>query len=201
MGIATEAIDRLHSTAESHSRAMVIEVMGRHAGWIATHCGIAGGADLVLVPEHPVDLDAVCASLERRHQRSRFSVVVVAEGARLQVSGARSDGLVARGLDEFGRPKLGGIGQLLADELESRLKLESRVTVLGYIQRGGSPSARDRVLATQFGVAAADFVRMERFGHMTALKGRAIEPVPLSVVSGPLKTVDEIYDIARVFFA
>ena len=199
--IATEALDRLHSTAEAHSRAMIVEVMGRHAGWIATHCGIAGGADLVLVPEHPINLDAVCASLDRRHQRSRFSIVVVAEGARIQMDGQKDAELVARGVDEFGRPLLGGIAQVLAGEIERRLQIETRVSVLGHVQRGGSPTARDRVLATQFGVAAADFIHLDRYGTMTALKGTQIEPVPLSVVAGKLKTVDELYDVARVFFA
>ena len=201
VSIATEAIDRLHSTAEAHSRSMIVEVMGRHAGWIATYCGIAGGADLVLVPEHAIDLDAVCASLARRHERSHFSIVVVAEGARIQMSGSDQADLVARGVDEFGRPRLGGIGQVLATEIERRLDIETRVSVLGYVQRGGTPTAFDRVLATRFGVAAADFVHLDRFGMMCALKGRVIEPVPLSVVAGKIKTVDEIYDVARVFFA
>jgi 6-phosphofructokinase 1 len=201
VGIATEAIDRLHSTAEAHSRSIVVEVMGRHAGWIATHSAIAGGADLVLVPEQPIELDAVCDSLKRRHARSRFSIVVVAEGAKIRMRDGGSADLVARGLDEFGRPRLGGIGQVLAEEIERRLKVETRLTVLGYVQRGGTPTAADRVLATRFGVAAVDFVRLERFGFMTALRGDRIEPVPLSVVTGPLKTVDDVYDVARVFFA
>jgi 6-phosphofructokinase 1 len=200
--IATEAIDRLHSTAEAHSRSMIVEVMGRHAGWIATYCGIAGGADLVLVPEHPVDLDVVAASLARRHEKSRFSIVVVAEGARIKVNGAAQADLVARGFDEFGRPRLGGIGQVVGDEIERRLKIETRVSVLGHMQRGGTPTAFDRVLATRFGVAAADLVFQRKFGHMAALDGRNIVPVPLSVVAGALKTVDEgTYDVARVFFA
>ena len=200
VAIATEAIDRLHSTAEAHSRSMIVEVMGRHAGWIATYCGIAGGADLVLVPEHPIDMDVLVASHERRHQRSRFSIVVVAEGARIRTSGTDKAELVARGLDEFGRPRLGGIAQVIGDEVERRLKVETRVSVLGHMQRGGTPTAFDRVLATRFGVAAADFVVQRRFGMMTALKGVHIEPVPLSVVAGPLKGVDETYDLARVFF-
>lgn len=199
--IATEAVDRLHSTAEAHSRSMIVEVMGRHAGWIATYAGIAGGADLVLIPEHPINLDHVCESLSRRHNRSRFSIVVVAEGAKIQLDGSGQADLVARGFDEFGRPRLGGIGQVLGDEIERRLKVETRVSVLGHMQRGGSPTAFDRVLATRFGVAAADFVHTEQYGHMTALKGGRIEAVPLSVVAGKLKTVDDIYDVARVFFA
>lgn len=201
VGIATEAIDRLHSTAEAHSRLMIVEVMGRHAGWIATYCGIAGGADLVLVPEYPIDLDAVAASLSRRHTKAQFSIVVVAEGARIKLSGDRTE-LVARGVDEFGRPRLGGIAQVLAEELEKRLRMETRVTVLGHVQRGGSPTAFDRVLATRYGVAAVDFIHADKYGVMAALKGTHIEAVPLSVVVGSLKTVDdETYDIARVFFA
>jgi 6-phosphofructokinase 1 len=201
VSIATEAVDRLHSTAEAHSRLMIVEVMGRHAGWIATYAGIAGGADLVLIPEAPIDLDAIAESLRRRHQKTNFSVVVVAEGARIQVKGSDSATLVARGIDEFGRPRLGGIGQVLAEELETRLKMETRVTVLGYVQRGGTPTAFDRVLATRFGVAAADFVHHDRFAHMTALRGVEIVPVPLSVVAGKLKTVDATYDVAKVFFS
>lgn len=200
VAIATDAIDRLHSTAEAHQRLMIVEVMGRHAGWIATWCGIAGGADLVLVPEHPIDLDAVTSSLARRHQKSRFSIVVVAEGARIKTSSG-AEGLVARGVDEFGRPRLGGIGQVLADELERRLGFETRVTVLGHVQRGGSPTPHDRVLATRFGVAAADFIQADRFGMITALVGNEIVPRPLDVVAGALKTVDDTYDIAKVFFA
>jgi ATP-dependent phosphofructokinase / diphosphate-dependent phosphofructokinase len=189
--IATEAIDRLHSTAEAHSRLMIVEVMGRHAGWIATYCGIAGGADIVLVPEHPIDLDAVSDSLARRHTKTNFSIVVVAEGARMKVGGKA-----------FGRPRLGGIAQVLADELENRLKIETRVSVLGHVQRGGSPTAFDRVLATRLGVAAVDFVHQDRFGSLAALRGKDVVAVPLSIVAGKLKTVDEdIYDVARVFFA
>jgi 6-phosphofructokinase 1 len=181
---------------------MIVEVMGRHAGWIATYCGIAGGADIVLVPEFPVDLDSVARSLARRHQKARFSVVVVAEGARLHVAGSQTADLVAKGLDEFGRPRLGGIGQVIADELERRLKMETRVTVLGHVQRGGTPTAYDRVLGTRFGVAAADFVHLGHFGMMTALKGTVVAPVPLSIVAGGIKPVDEeIYGVAKVFFA
>lgn len=201
VAIATEAIDRLHSTAEAHSRLMIVEVMGRHAGWIATHSGIAGGADLVLVPEFPIDIEHLAQSLARRHERTNFSIVVVAEGARIQRNGERDAHLVDRGLDEFGRPRLGGIGQVLADELERRLRIETRVSVLGHVQRGGSPTAFDRVLATRFGVAAADLVHAGRFGQMVALRGRNIEAVPLSVVAEGRKPVDEIYDVARVFFA
>lgn len=200
VSIATDAIDRLHSTAEAHQRLMIVEVMGRHAGWIATWCGIAGGADLVFVPEEPIDLDAAADSLSRRHKRSKFSIVVVAEGARIKTTSGQ-EGLIAKGTDEFGRPRLGGIGQVLADELERRLGFETRVSVLGHVQRGGTPTAHDRVLATRFGVAAADFVHAEKFGTMTALRGNAIASVPLSVVTGDLKTVDGTYDIARVFFA
>jgi 6-phosphofructokinase 1 len=199
--IATEAIDRLHSTAESHQRCMIVEVMGRNAGWIATYSGIAGGADLVLVPEHPVNLEHVIESLKRRHQKSRFSIIVVAEGAQLKFEGDDAAKVVARGLDEFGRPRLGGIGQVLANAIEQQLGVETRVSVLGYVQRGGTPTPWDRVLATRFGVAAADFVHEEKWGTFTALQANRIVPEPLATVARGIKTVDDTYDVARVFFA
>jgi len=174
--------------------------MGRHAGWIALHSGLAGGADLVLVPEFPVELDAVVESLRRRHRRARFSIVVVAEGAQIRGPDGKL-GLVARGNDVFGRPLLGGVGQVLATELEARLGIETRVTVLGHVQRGGSPTAHDRVIATRFGVAAVDFVNEGRSGVLTGLRGTEIEPVPLSIVSTGLKTVrPELYEVAKTFF-
>lgn len=202
VAIATEAIDRLHSTAEAHSRLMIVEVMGRHAGWIASYAGIAGGADVVLVPEYPADLNQVADSLARRHQRTNFSIVVVAEGARIQFKPDDRARMIDRGLDEFGRPRLGGVGQVIAEELEKRLKIETRVTVLGHVQRGGTPTAFDRVLATRFGVAAMDMVNRGQFGQMAVLRGKDIVPAPLSMVIDKHKPVDEeIYDVARVFSA
>ncbi len=197
--IATEAIDRLHSTAESHNRVIVCEVMGRHAGWIATHSGMAGGADVILIPEKPIDLDKVCESIQRRH-RSRgvkFSIVVVAEGAKLGGSEAK----VAEKLDEFGHIRLGGIGQQLAELIEKKTGFETRATVLGHIQRGGPPTAFDRVLGTRFGVHAADMVARKEWGKMAALRGNEIVSVPLAEATARLKTVpDEFFAVAEVFF-
>ncbi len=197
VSIATEAIDRLHSTAESHRRVMVVEVMGRHAGWIATHAGIAGGADVILVPEYPVDLDNVAQHIQHRHAGGKnFSIVVVAEGARI-VHASHGCSQV----DEFGHERLGGVGQVLATELEKRTGLETRVTVLGHTQRGGTPTPRDRVLATQFGVYACDMVARSEWGKMAALRGTEIVSVDLSVATASLKTVDKkLYDLAEVFF-
>src|SRR6266446_4176358 len=156
VGIATEAVDRLHSTAEAHNRVIVCEVMGRDAGWIATHAGMAGGADVILIPEKPIDIEKVCDHIRNRHrtQGKNFSIVVVAEGAKL----AQKESTVNEKLDEFGHVRLGGIGQQIADMIEQRTGYETRVTVLGHIQRGGTPTAFDRVLATRFGVHAADMV-------------------------------------------
>ena len=197
--IATEAIDRLHSTAESHNRVIVCEVMGRNAGWIATHSGIAGGADVILIPEKPIDIDVVCEHIQRRH-RSRgvkFSIVVVAEGAKLGSSEAR----VAEKLDEFGHIRLGGIGQQISELIEKKTGFETRSTVLGHIQRGGSPTAFDRVLATRFGVHAADMVAKKEWGKMAALRGNQIASVPLAEATAKLKTVDEaFFAVAEVFF-
>jgi phosphofructokinase-like protein len=199
VGIATEAIDRLHSTAESHSRIIVCEVMGRHAGWIATHAGIAGGADVILIPERPIDIAAVCDHLTHRHrtQNKKFSIVVVAEGAQL---GGKDSTLSAK-TDAFGHVRLGGIGQQLAEKIEERTGFETRVTVLGHIQRGGTPSAFDRVLATRFGVHAADMVARGEFGKMASLRGNAVISVPLLEATATLKTVDPAYfSVAEVFF-
>ena len=198
--IATDAIDRLHTTAESHDRVIVCEVMGRHAGWIATYAGIAGGAAEILVPEEPFDIDAVCESLKRRHQKGRFaSIVVVAEGAKP----AEGTLQVASGsVDQFGHERLGGIGNLLAEEIERRTGFESRVTILGHVQRGGTPTAYDRVLATRFGVAAIDAVHAGAFDTMVALRSNAIVRVPMAEALAELKTVDEqlVRDVAEVFF-
>jgi ATP-dependent phosphofructokinase / diphosphate-dependent phosphofructokinase len=197
--IATDAIDRLHTTAESHDRVMVVEVMGRHAGWIATYAGMGGGADVVLVPEEPFDIAEVCANIEHRHRRGAgFSIVVVAEGA-LPVEGTMT--LQEGGVDDFGHVRLGGIGSQLAKEIESRTGFETRETVLGHVLRGGTPSAFDRVLATRFGVEAIDAVDQRDFGKMVALRGPDIVRVPLEEAVRELKTVDQkLYDTAAVFF-
>jgi ATP-dependent phosphofructokinase / diphosphate-dependent phosphofructokinase len=207
--IATEAIDRLHTTAESHDRVMVIEVMGRHAGWIATFAGMAGGADVILIPEDPFDIDDVCERIRHRHRRgARFSIVAVAEGAVpkegtmvTQEGPGGLGGIPQPQVDQFGHVRLGGIGTLLQTEIESRTGFETRVTILGHIQRGGTPTAYDRVLATRFGVEAIDAVHEGDFGMMVALRGRDIVRVPLSDAVKELKTVDRrIYDVASVFF-
>jgi len=199
VSIATEAIDRLHSTAEAHSRVMVCEVMGRHAGHIALHSGLAGGGDVILVPERPVDLAKVCRHVLSRQERGkRFSIVVVAEGAQIERG---KDQTVSEELDEFGHARLGGIGAYLAKEIERRTKIETRVTVLGHIQRGGTPTARDRVLATRYGVFAADLVRDGRWGQMAALRGDEIVSVSLDEATKELHLVDpRLYEIAEVFF-
>lgn len=201
VSIATEAIDRLHTTAESHDRVMVLEVMGRHAGWIAVHSGMAGGADVILIPERPFDLDEVSESISARHARGKsFSIVVVAEGARLDVKNA--EGLVKQSeeLDEFGHVRLGGIGHFLAKEIEERTGFETRVTVLGHVQRGGSPTAHDRVLATLFGVRAHDLVREGKFGMMAAIVNGRIGEVTLEESVKELKTVDmDLFDVAAIF--
>ena len=198
--IVTEAIDRLHTTAESHHRIMVVEVMGRHAGWIATMSGIAGGADEILIPEIPFDLDEVTHHLRARYERGKkFSIVVVAEGA--QPKGMKEAMTQSARTDEFGHVTLGGIGNFLRDELEKRLDMEVRVTVLGHVQRGGSPTARDRVLATRFGVAAADLIKEKDFGKMVALRGDDIIAVPIEEAVAELKTVDmDLYNIASIFY-
>ena len=198
--IAAEAIDRLHTTAESHDRVIVCEVMGRHVGWIATYAGIAGGATVILVPEEPFDIDAVCAYLRHRHSSGRFaSIVVTAEGA-LPAEGTIQ--VTSPELDQFGHPRLGGIGNTVAEEIEERTGFESRVTILGHIQRGGTPSAFDRVLATRFGTGAVDAVHDGAFGEMVALHGPSIERVPISEAVGQLKTLDkELFEsVAEVFF-
>jgi phosphofructokinase-like protein len=198
--IATEAIDRLHTTAESHDRVMVCEVMGRHAGHIALHAGIAGGAAYILVPEEPFDIDEVCARLAKRHAAGRFaSIVVVAEGATPK---AGTFAVQDKGLDAFGHVRLGGIGNTLAEEIEARTGFETRVTILGHIQRGGTPTAYDRVLSTRFGIAAIDAVHDGAFGCMVALRGTDIVTVPLADAVGQLKTIDpELYHhVAEVFF-
>jgi phosphofructokinase-like protein len=177
--VATEAVDRLHTTAESHNRILVVEVMGRSAGWIALHSGIAGGADVILIPELPFDIDEVCRLITRRHERGRyFSIVVVAEGASPKEGGTMT---VQTGeTDEFGHPRLGGIGQRLEKEIEQRTGYETRATVLGHVQRGGTPTAFDRVLATRLGLAAIDAAHENRWGMMTALHATQIGLVPIA---------------------
>ena len=198
--IATDAIDRLHTTAESHARVMVVEVMGRHAGWIATYSGIAGGAHVVLVPEEPFDIAEVCARIEHRHrQGANFSIVVVAEGA-VPREGTRT--LQSGELDAFGNVRLGGISNVIADEIGRRTGYETRVTILGHVLRGGTPTAYDRVLATRFGIAAIDAVHDGEFGVMVALRGERVERVLIADAVRELKTVDpELLDVAGVFFA
>lgn len=199
--IAVEAIDRLHTTAESHNRVMVVEVMGRHAGHIATWAGIAGGAAMVLVPEEPFEIEQVCAAIQRRHSAGRFaSIVVVAEGATPKEGTIE---VLETEVDQFGHARLGGIGNLLAGEIESRTGFDTRVTVLGHVQRGGTPTAFDRVLATRFGIAAIDAVHDGDFGKMVALRCGEIVRVSLQEAVGQLKTVDPAlyHGVAGVFFA
>jgi 6-phosphofructokinase 1 len=177
VNIATEAIDRVHTTAEAHNRVIVVEVMGRDSGWIAIYSGVAGGADVILVPEKPFDLDEVAETLKRRHERgSYFSIVVVAEGAKLSDDSGHQ--LESR-LDEFGHVRLGGIGNVVASEIERRTGYEARSVVLGHIQRGGSPTAFDRMLASRYGIGAIDMVHRREFGCMVALQGTQIVAVPL----------------------
>jgi phosphofructokinase-like protein len=202
--IATEAIDRLHTTAESHNRVMVVEVMGRHTGWIAVMSGIAGGADVILIPEQPITVEEACEDLRRRHERGKdFSIVVVSEGYELTYqSGERQQvGQGPAASDEFGHVRLGGVGEALAREIEERTGFETRVTVLGHVQRGGSPTPRDRILATRYGLKAADLVHEGSFGLMAALQGDQIVAVPLKDAVAKLKTVPpDWYETAKAFF-
>jgi phosphofructokinase-like protein len=196
--IATEAIDRLHTTAESHNRVMVVEVMGRHTGWIAVMSGIAGGADVILIPEQPMTVDECCTELRRRHEKGKdFSIVVVSEGYELEGIGEAGD------IDQFGHIRLSerGVGAELARQIEEQTGYETRVTVLGHVQRGGSPTPHDRVLATRYGLKAAELVLAERWGRMAALRGDAIVDVALAEATAELKTVPpEWYDVAKAFF-
>jgi 6-phosphofructokinase 1 len=217
VSIVTEAIDRLHTTAESHRRVIVVEVMGRHTGWIATLAGIAGGADEILIPEVPFDIEEVCQHLKDRYSRGKkFSIIAVAEGAHPKVEGlpnTNDKGLSSQNIkesglviqteekDAFGHIRLGGIGHTLAKEIEKHMDIETRVTVLGHVQRGGTPTAHDRVLATRFGVAAVELIKDENYGKMVALKGNKIVPVSLENAVYKSKTVDmELYEIAKLFF-
>jgi ATP-dependent phosphofructokinase / diphosphate-dependent phosphofructokinase len=197
--VCVDAIDRLHTTAESHDRVMVVEVMGRHAGHIATWAAIAGGATMVLVPEEPFDVEEVCETIRHRHEGGRYaSIVVIAEGA---VPKEGTMALVSGEVDAFGHVRLGGIGDQLAQAIESRTGYETRAIVLGHVQRGGTPTAFDRVLATRFGIAAADAVHDGDFGKMVALRAGEIVRVPLGEATAELKLVDPaILDVAKVFF-
>jgi 6-phosphofructokinase 1 len=198
VSIATEAIDRLHTTAESHHRALIVEVMGRHAGWIALHSGVAGGANVILIPEIPFDVDQVCKWVDSRFRLHYAPIIVVAEGAQ-----AKGGELVVstEDRDQFGHVRLGGIGERLAQEIEKQTGKEARTTVLGHVQRGGTPTARDRWLATRFGLHAVDAVYEQAWGSMVALRGTEIQRVPLAEAVGKLRTVDpELYAEAQVFF-
>jgi phosphofructokinase-like protein len=198
VNIATEAIDRLHTTAESHHRVLVVEVMGRHAGWIALHSGLAGGANVILIPEQPFDIERVCQLVERRFQLQYAPIIVVAEGA---VPAAGTMATLAGEVDAFGHARLGGIGDRLAQEIEKRTGKESRAVVLGHTQRGGTPTAFDRWLATRFGLHAIQAVHDGDFGKMVALRGTDIVRVPLIEGTGELKTVDPAqYAEAEVLF-
>lgn len=200
VSIATDAIDRLHTTAESHNRVMVVEVMGRHVGHIATWAGLAGGATVTLIPEEPFDIGEVCESLSRRHEKGRYaSIVVVAEGAK-PLPGTLE--IAADEYDQFGHIRLGGIANRVAAEIEVRTGYETRVTILGHVQRGGSPTAFDRVLSSRFGIAAIDAVHDGAFGEMVALQSNKIVRVPLAEAIADLKPVsDEMWQTAKEFFA
>ena len=197
--IATEALDRLHTTAETHQRVMILEVMGRNTGWIALEAGIAGGADIILIPEKPFTVKEICNHIKHRQKRGRnFSLVVVAEGAKPQ-GGAEI--VYSEAVDEFGHIRLGGIGYYVGRKIEKCMSIETRVVVLGHLQRGGSPTAFDRILATRFGIAAIDLIHQRKFGRMVAIQGNKMASVALKDVVGKRKTVDlGLYDIAKVFF-
>lgn len=201
--VVSQAIDRLHTTAQSHDRVMVVEVMGRNAGWIALYGGIAGGADGIVIPEVDTTCEEIAAAVTRRHERGKdFSIIVVAEGANLAFDGGEVRQVrVSSETDEYGYPRLGGIGAALAIELERLTGYEARTAVLGHIQRGGTPTAHDRVLATRYGARAYELAARGQFGRMVALRGGEIDAVPLSEVQG-VKTVDlELLEVARRFFA
>jgi phosphofructokinase-like protein len=197
--IATEALDRLHTTAETHHRVIILEVMGRYTGWIALEAGLAGGADIILIPEKPFDIGEVCELITRRQKRGRnFSIVVVAEGAKPK---GGVEIVYSESLDEFGHIRLGGVAYYIGKEIEKCLNVETRVVVLGHLQRGGPPTPFDRILATRFGIAAIDLVHERKFGYMAAIRGNKMVSVPLKDIVGKRKTVNlELYDIASVFF-
>jgi phosphofructokinase-like protein len=204
VNIAMDAIDRIHTTAESHKRVMIVEVMGRHAGWIAMHSGIAAGADSILIPERDIKLDEIINVIQSRINRGRqFSIVVVAEGAKFSKNDKDASTYILQDekLDSFGHVKLGGIAYMLADIIEKKTGIETRATILGHIQRGGSPTAYDRVLGTRFGVYAVDMIKDGIFGRMAALQGTQIIDIPIDDAVSSIKTVDEdFYETAKVFF-
>src|SRR5512143_2574876 len=204
VSIATECIDRLHTTAESHHRTLVVEIMGRHAGWITCASGIAGGADVILVPEEPFNILEVCDILKKRAARGKkYNIVAVSEGARFSDAPGAEPSLVLQTAekDAFGNVRLGGIANILANEIEQRTGFETRAVILGHLQRGGTPTAFDRILATRFGVKAVDLVHEGKFGLMVALQGTKIVPVPLADAVGKTKTLDmDMYETAKIFF-
>lgn len=204
VSIATECIDRLHTTAESHHRTLVVELMGRHAGWITCASGIAGGADMILVPEEPFNIVEVCNVLKKRAARGKkFNIVAVSEGARFSEAPGVEGSVVLQTADKdaFGNVRLGGIANILAKEIETRTGFETRAVILGHLQRGGTPTAYDRILATRFGVKAVELVHEGRFGVMVAIHGTKIEAVPLEEAVGQTKTLDmELYETAKIFF-
>ena len=205
INVAMESIDRLHTTAESHNRVLVVEVMGRHAGWIAWYAGVAGGGDVILVPEHPFSVEEVCDRVKRRHDTGKnFSIVVVSEGAKVATNEERDeDGsyvLSSMKKDAFGHVMLGGVAKVLAEEIEDRLGFETRHTVLGHIQRGGTPTAFDRVLGTRYGVRAAELVHEGRFGRMVALQGNKVVDIDIAQISDKIKELDtDLYKVAEYF--
>ena len=205
VNIAMEAIDRIHTTAESHDRVMVVEVMGRTTGWIAIHAGLASGADVILIPEKPFTIQEVCDRIIHRHDRGKdFSIVVVAEGARLADGSGKQAQYVTQDstVDEFGHVRLGGVGTVIAKEIEAHTGFQTRVTVLGHIQRGGAPTAFDRVLSARFGMAAANLVEHGDFGKMVALQANHIVSIPLDEATRQLKTVsDDFHEVAQAFFS
>ncbi len=202
VSVATEAIDRLHTTAESHNRVMVLEVMGRHAGWIATFSGLAGGADAILVPEKPFRVKEVCQIIQKRYKRGKnFSIVVVAEGAKMREGKVGGTIRESEKTDEFGHVRLGGIGPVLARAIEAETGFESRAVVLGHLQRGGSPTPFDRILATRYGVRAVELIAKKKFGRLVAFRAGKITDVSLATVTKKIKTIDsEIYKVAETFF-
>lgn len=204
VNVAMEAIDRVHSTAESHNRALIVEVMGRHTGWIAIESGLASGADIILIPEKPFDLDSICDVIKKRHDDGKdFTIIVVAEGAKFKIESDLDGTMILQDMekDAFGHVRLGGIGSVLAKEIEKRTGFEARFVILGHIQRGGTPTAFDRVLASRFGVAAVDLIHKGDFGKMVALRGLDIIAVPFEEALARVKTVpDDLYNTAEVFF-
>ena len=200
VSIACQALDKLHTTAEAHHRVMILEVMGRRSGWIAFEAGLAGGADAILIPEKPFTVEEICEIIRRRQKRGRyFSLVVVAEGAKPE---GGQEIVYSKGVDEFGNLRLGGVGYYLGREIEKKMNIETRVVVLGHLQRGGSPVASDRVLATRYGIGAINLVHEGKFGRMVALQGNDIVSIPLKKVVGKQKKLDlKLYEVAKVFFA